>query len=79
MIDECKIAWKQISNCISNLPQSYTLTNRKNQLEPIENWSLVPVRQSSRLLLAPIKDCMFIIVKSLFFFDALKQRLERIS
>ena len=56
-IDECKIAWKQISKCIS----SHVLVNPKNQLELIKNWSLVPVRQSSRLLLAPIKDCMFIL------------------
>lgn len=56
-IDECKIAWKQISKCLSN----QFLANHKNQLEPIKNWSLVPVRQNSRLLLAPIKDCMFIL------------------
>ena len=49
-IKECEEAWKQIERCLT--------PNRNNiyQLEPIKNWSLIPVRKSSGLFLAPIKD-----------------------
>lgn len=49
-IKECEKAWEQIEICLTS--------NRNNiyQLEPIKNWSLIPVRKSSRLFLAPIKD-----------------------
>lgn len=50
-IKECEEAWKQIEKCLRT-------PNRNNiyQLEPIKNWSLIPVRKSSGLFLAPIKD-----------------------
>jgi hypothetical protein len=49
-IKECEKAWEQISKCLK--PDN----NEIHQLEPIKNWSLIPVRKSSRLFLAPIKD-----------------------
>ena len=49
-IKECEKAWEQISKCLK--PDS----NEIHQLEPIKNWSLIPVRKSSCLFLAPIKD-----------------------
>ena len=49
-IKECEKAWEQISKCLKHD------NNEIHQLEPIKNWSLIPVRKSSRLFLAPIKD-----------------------